>query len=102
MKKVITFIAILCVIIIGFSILNYLSFHKKVLSRKSTELLKDSLLLRQVEMQGLLLQKKSVLDSICLYNKTSDSIIQEEIQKIRDNSDKILKFQKKIFQNSKE
>lgn len=57
MKKVITFIAILCVIIIGFSILNNISFHKKVLSRKSTELLKDSLLLRQVEMQGLLLQK---------------------------------------------
>lgn len=57
MKKVITFIAILCVIIIGFSILNNISFHKKILSRKSTELLKDSLLLRQVEMQGLLLQK---------------------------------------------
>jgi len=34
-------------------------------------------------------------------NKTSNSVIQEEIQKIRVNSDEILKFQK-IYQKSKE
>ncbi len=102
MKKVITFIAILCVVIIGISILNNISFNKEILSKKFTELLKDSLLLRQVEMQDLLLQKTSILDSMCIDNKSSDSIIQEEIQEIRDNSDEILKLQKKIFQISKE
>lgn len=70
-------------------------------SKKSTELSKDSLLRRQVEMQNLLLGKSSVLDTMNLEQKSNNSIIKEEIQKIRDNSDKILIFQKKIYQNNK-
>ena len=93
---------LLCVVIIGFTLFNNISFNTKILNKKSTELLKDSLLLRQVEMQDLLLQKTSALDSISLDNKSSNSIIQEEIHKIRDNSDEILKFQKKIYKNRKE
>lgn len=83
MKKNITFIAVLCVVIIKISILNNISFNKEILGKKSAGLLKDSLLLRQIEMQDLLLQKTSILDSMCIDNKSSDSIIQKEIQKIR-------------------
>ena len=102
MKKSTTMIVLLCFVILGFTILNNISFNAKILSKKSTELLKDSLLLRQVEMQDLLLRKTSILDSMSLDNKSSNSIIQEEIQKIRDNSDEILIIQKKIYQYSKE
>ena len=52
-------------------------------------------------MQDLLLGKSSILDTMNLVHKYSNSIIKEEIQKIRDNSDEILKFQKKIYQNNK-
>lgn len=102
MKKIITFIILLCVVIIGFAILNNISFNEEMQRKKSTDLSKDSLFHRQVEMQDLLLGKSSVLDSMNLDHKSSNSIIKEEIQKIRDNSDEILKFQKKIYQNSKE
>lgn len=101
MKKIITFIMLLCVVTIGFAILNNISFNEEMQSKKSTELSKDSLFHRQVEMQDLLLGKSSVLDSMNLDHKYSDSIIKEEIQKIRGNSDEILKFQKKIYQNNK-
>ncbi len=101
MKKIITFIILLCVIIIGFAILNNISFNKEMQSKKATDLSKDSLLYRQVEIQDLLLGKSSVLDSMNLDHKYSNSIIKEEIEKIRDNSDEILKFQKKIYQNNK-
>lgn len=102
MKKYIILIVLLCVVIIGFAILNNISFNEKTLSKKSIELLKDSLLHRQVEMQDSLSRKISVLDSMSLDNKSSNSVIHEEIQKIRDNSNEILRFQKKIYQNSKE
>lgn len=92
---------LLCVVTIGFAILNNISFNEEMQSKKSTELSKDSLFHRQVEMQDLLLGKSSVLDSMNLDHKYSDSIIKEEIQKIRGNSDEILKFQKKIYQNNK-
>lgn len=102
MKKNIILIVLLCVVIIGFTILNNISFNKETLSKKSTELLMDSILFRQVEMQDSLLQKTSVLDSMSLDNRSSTSVIHEEIQKIRNNSDEILRFQMKIYQNSKE
>ncbi len=102
MKKNMILIVLLCVVIIGFTILNNISFNKETLSKKSTELLKDSILFRQVEMQDSLLQKTSVLDSMSLDNRSSTSVIHEEIQKIRSNSDEILRFQMKIYQNSKE
>lgn len=102
MKKVITFIAILCVVIIGISILKNISFIKEIQSRESTKFLKDSLLHRQTEIQDLLLQKSSILDSMRKDNKSSNSIIQKGIQEIRDNSDENLKIQKKIFQINKE
>ncbi len=101
MKKIITFIILLCVVIIGFAIFNNISFNEEMQSKKSTDSSKDSLFHRQVEMQDLLLGKFSVFDSMNLDHKSSNSIIKEEIQKIRDNSDEILKFQKKIYQNSK-
>ena len=101
MKKNIILIVLLCVVIIGFTILNNISFNKETLSKKSPELLMDSILFRQVEMQDSLLRKTLVLDSINVNNKLNNSIIQREIQKIRDNSDEILKFQKKIYQNNK-
>ena len=87
MKKIITFIILLCVVIIGFAILNNISFNEEMQSKKSTDLSKDSLFHRQVEMQDMLLGKSSVLDSMNLDHKSSNSIIKEEIQKIRDNSD---------------
>ena len=90
MKKNIILIVLLCVVIIGFTILNNISFNKETLSKKSTELLMDSILFRQVEMQDSLLQKTSVLDSMSLDNRSSTSVIHEEIQKIRNNSDEIL------------
>jgi len=102
MKKNIILIVLLCVVIIGFTILNNISFNEETLSKRSAELSKDSLFHRQVEMQDLLLGKSSILDSMNIDHKSSTSIIKEEIQKIRDNSDEILKFQKKIYQNSKE
>lgn len=102
MKKNIILIALLCVVIIGFTILNNSSFNEETLSKKSTELLKDSLLHRQVEMQDSLLRKTAVLDSMSFDNRSSNSVIHEEIQKIRDNSNEILRFQKKIYKNSKE
>lgn len=101
MKKITIFIGLLCVVIIGFAIFNNISFNEEIQSKKSTELLKDSILLRQVEMQDLLLQKTLVLDSMNSDNKSNNSIIQEKIQRIKDNSDEILKFQKKLYQNSK-
>lgn len=100
MKKIITFIILLCAFIIVFAVFNNISFNEEIQSKKSTELSKDSLLYRQVEMLDLLLGKSSVLDTMNLEHKSNDSIIKEEIQKIRDNSDKILKFQKKIYQNN--
>lgn len=102
MKKSIAIITVFCAVIIGLSIFKNISFNNKILTIKTTELLKDSLLLKQTEIQDLMLQKNAVLDSMRLDKKTSDSIIQEEIQKIKDNSNKILIFQKKIFQNRKE
>ena len=102
MKKNITFVVLLCVVIIGFTIINNFSFNAEILNKKSKDFLEDSLLLRQVEMHDLLLRKTSVLDSMSLDNKSSNSNIQEEIQKIRNNSDEILLFQKKIYQKSKE
>lgn len=101
MKKIIIFIGLLCVVIIGFAIFNNISFNEEIQSKKSTELLKDSILLRQVEKQDLLLQKTLILYSINSDNKSNNSIIQEKIQRIKDNSDEILKFQKKLYQNSK-
>ncbi len=101
MKKIIIFIGLLCVVIIGFAIFNNISFNEEIQSKKSTELLKDSILLRQVEKQDLLLQKTLILDSMNSDNKSNNSIIQEKIQRIKDNSDEILKFQKKLYQNSK-
>jgi hypothetical protein len=89
------------VVIIGFAIFNNISFNEEIQSKKSTELLKDSILLRQVEKQDLLLQKTLILDSMNSDNKSNNSIIQEKIQRIKDNSDEILKFQKKLYQNSK-
>lgn len=102
MKKIITSIILLCAVIITFAILKNISFNEGIQSKKTAELSKDSLLRRQVEMQDLLLGKSSVLDTMNLEHKSNNSIIKEEIQKIRDNSDEILKFQKKIYQNSKE
>ena len=84
-----------------FAIFNNISFNEEIQSKKSTELLKDSILLRQVEKQDLLLQKTLILDSMNSDNKSNNSIIQEKIQRIKDNSDEILKFQKKLYQNSK-
>lgn len=100
MKKIITFTILLCAFIIAFAVLNNISFKEEIQSKKTTELSKDSLLCRQVEMLDLLLEKSSVLDSMNLEYKSNNSIIKEEIQKIRDNSDKILKFQKTIYQNN--
>ena len=102
MKKIITSIILLCTVIIAFAILNNITFNEGMQSKNNAELSKDSLLRRQVEMQDLLLGKSSILDTMNLEHKYSNSIIKEEIQKIRDNSDEILKFQKKIYQNSKE
>ena len=102
MKKSITSVILLCAVIIALAIINNSSFNKGMQSKKNAELSKDSLLRRQVEMQDLLLGKSSILDTMNLVHKYSNSIIKEEIQKIRDNSDEILKFQKKIYQNSKE
>lgn len=100
MKKIITFIILLCAVIIVLAVLNNISFKEEIQSKKTTELSKDSLLCRQVEMLDLLLEKSSVLDSMNLEYKSNNSIIKEEIQKIRDNSDKILKCQKTIYQNN--
>ena len=102
MKKIITSIILLCTVIIAFAILNNITFNEGMQSKNNAELSKDSLLRRQVEMQDLLLGKSSVLDTMNQEHKSNNSIIKEEIQKIRDNSDEILKFQKKIYQNSKE
>lgn len=102
MKKSITSVILLCAVIIALAIINNSSFNKGMQSKKNAELSKDSLLRRQVETQDLLLRKASVLDTMNLEYKSNNSIIKEEIQKIRDNSDEILKFQKKIYQNSKE
>ena len=101
MKKIITSIILLCTVIIAFAILNNITFNEGMQSKKNAELSKDSLLRRQVETQDLLLRKASVLDTMNLEHKSNNSIIKEEIQKIRDNSDEILKFQKKIYQNNK-
>lgn len=102
MKKSITSVILLCAVIIALAIINNSSFNKGMQSKKNAELSKDSLLRRQVETQDLLLRKASALDTMNLEHKSNNSIIKEEIQKIRDNSDEILKFQKKIYQNSKE
>ena len=102
MKKSITSVILLCAVIIALAIINNSSFNKGMQSKKNAELSKDSLLRRQVETQDLLLRKASVLDTMNLEHKSNNSSIKEEIQKIRDNSDEILKFQKKIYQNSKE
>lgn len=99
MKKSITSIILLCTVIIAFAIINNITFNEGMQSKNDAELSKDSLLRRQVEMQDLLLGKSSILDTMNLEHKYSNSIIKEEIQKIRDNSDEILKFQKKIYQN---
>lgn len=50
-------------------------------SKETTDSSKDSLLYRQVEILDLLLGKSSVLDSMNLDHKSSNSIIKEEIQK---------------------
>ena len=89
MKKSITSVILLCAVIIALAIINNSSFNKGMQSKKNAELSKDSLLRRQVETQDLLLRKASVLDTMNLEHKSNNSIIKEEIQKIRDNSDAI-------------
>ena len=79
MKKIITFIILFCVVIIGFAILNNISFNKEMQSKETTDSSKDSLLYRQVELQDLLLGKYSVLDTMNLEHKSNNSIIKEEI-----------------------
>lgn len=78
MKKIITFIILLCAFIIVFAVFNNISFNEEIQSKKSTELSKDSLLYRQVEMLDLLLGKSSVLDTMNLEHKSNDSIIKED------------------------
>jgi hypothetical protein len=79
MKKIITFIILLCAFIIAFAVFNNISFKEEIQSKKTTELSKDSLLCRKVEMLDLLLEKSSVLDSMNLEYKSNNSIIKEEI-----------------------
>jgi hypothetical protein len=101
-KKQIISLVLFCVVIIGFAISNNISFNDELEKKEIAELLTDSLLIRQVNQQDLLLGEILMLDSINLDNKLGDSIILEEIQKTRKKLDDILKYQKRIYQNTKE
>lgn len=101
-KKQIISLVLFCVVIIGFAISNNISFNDELEKKEIAELLTDSLLIRQVNQQDLLLGEILMLDSINLDNKLGDSIILEEIQQTRKKLDDILKYQKMIYQNTKE
>lgn len=101
MRRILIIITVFCTSIIGLSIFNNISFNKYKRNKDSIELLRDSLLLRQSELQDSLLQKTIILDSIYLKSKSSDSAIQVDIHQIIDNSKKIIKLQKQIFQENK-
>lgn len=100
-KQIISFV-LFCAVIIGFAIFNNISFNDELEKKEIEELLTDSLLIRQVNQQDLLLGGILMLDSINLDNRLRDSIILEEIQQTRKNLDDILKYQKMIYQNTKE
>lgn len=100
-KQIISFV-LFCAVIIGFAIFNNISFNDELEKKEIEELLTDSLLIRQVEQQDLLLGEILMLDSINLDNRLRDSIILEEIQQTRKKLDDILKYQKMIYQNTKE
>lgn len=100
-KQIISFV-LFCAVIIGFAIFNNISFNDELEKKEIAELLTDSLLIRQVNQQDLLLGGILMLDSINLDNRLRDSIILEEIQQTRKKLDDILKYQKMIYQNTKE
>lgn len=83
-KQIIPFV-LFCAVIIGFAIFNNISFNDELEKKEIEELLTDSLLIRQVEQQDLLLGEILMLDSINLDNRLRDSIILEEIQQTRKN-----------------
>lgn len=100
MKKIII-ISIFCIAILGLSLFNNTSFNKDKQHKDSIESHKDSLLLRQSEILDSLIQETMVFDSICMVYKSSNSIIKAEIMNVKDNSENILKLQKKILQKNK-
>ena len=82
----------LCVVLIGLSISNNISFIKKVNNEEMIELKKDSLIAKQYILLDSLLTRSILLDSIYHYEKLNDSIIQAELKQVINDSISVFNF----------
>lgn len=103
MKKYyyIAMVIVLCSIIIRLSMHNNVTYIKDKKQKDSIDLLRDSLIFKESNIQDSLLRKIEILDSIYLDNKSNDSIVKVYIQQINNDSKSILKIQKQILLKNK-
>lgn len=103
MKKYyyIAIVIVLCSIIIRLSMHNNVTYIKDKKQKDSIDLLRDSLIFKESNIQDSLLRKIEILDSIYLDNKSNDSIVKVYIQQINNDSKSILKIQKQILLKNK-
>lgn len=89
-KYYIAILTVLCIAIIGLSIINNTSFNKNIQKKDSIESRRDS----------FLFQNTFILDSIYFYYKSNYSMIQR-YKANKDNSEKILKPLKQTIHKNK-
>lgn len=94
-------VIVLCSIIIRLSMHNNVTYIKDKKQKDSIDLLRDSLIFKESNIQDSLLRKIEILDSIYLDNKSNDSIVKVYIQQINNDSKSILKIQKQILLKNK-
>ena len=78
------------------TLLNREKQHQDILEAR-----RDSLLDKQIESQDSLILETNILYSISNECKNSILIIQEDLQQSKNNTDRILKIQKKILRKIK-
>lgn len=102
MKKLfVAILTVLCLAIVGLSMINNASFNKDKQYNDALEAQRDSLLNKQIESQDSLISEIILLESMSSECKKNISIIQEYIQHSKKNTDQILIMQKQILQESK-
>ena len=100
-KSTFVIILVLCIVIVGLSMNNNTLFNKEKQHQDILEARRDSLLDKQIESQDSLILETNILYSISNECKNSILIIQEDLQQSKNNTDRILKIQKKILRKIK-
>ncbi len=100
-KSIFAIILVLCVVIVGLSMINNASFNKDKQYKDALEAQRDSLLNKQIESQDSLFFEIKLLDSMSNECNNNISLIQDYLQHSKNETDKILKLQKQKLRKSK-